>query len=209
MFTGIVEEVGKVISISNHRLVIGAAKITGCLELGDSVDVNGACLTVAQFDSNSFAVDIMEETLSRTSLGNLRPGSPVNLERALSLQKPLGGHLVQGHIDGAGYVISLNEREESVFLTISAPREIMRYVVEKGFIAVDGVSLTVTERTADSFTVSLVKFTSHHTTLSALEEGCPVNLEVDIIAKYIEQFSGKREEVINEDFLKQHGFLSS
>ena len=171
MFTGIIEEVGRIISVSNRRLTVASEIITKRLAVGDSVDINGVCLTVTQFDCSSFCVDIMEETLSRTGIGSLKPGDEVNLESALTLQKPMGGHLVQGHVDGTGIIESINLHDETTSIHIKAPSRIMRYVVEKGFIAVDGVSLTVTSRDDNGFSVAIVKFTRANTRLSRLVSG--------------------------------------
>jgi riboflavin synthase len=209
MFTGIVEEIGQVISAADNRLVIAAPKICPKLQPGDSVDVNGACLTVTEFDRASFSVDVMEETLERTTLGRLKSGDRVNLETALTLQKPLGGHLVQGHVDTTGEVESLVKHVESTVVRLATPPDIMYYVVEKGFIAVNGISLTVTGRDERGFDVSIVKFSMQNTNLSDLKVGDQVNLEADIIAKYVEQLQTKATEAISMDFLQQHGFLDS
>jgi riboflavin synthase len=208
MFTGIVEEVGRVESISPNNLTVNAAKITRCMSLGDSIDVNGICLTVSSFDRRSFSVDIMQETYSRTALRYLQSGSPVNLESAATLQKPLGGHLVQGHVDDVGEIEAVNHHDDTVLISIVAPLKVMRYIVEKGFIAVDGISLTVVGRDREGFTVSIVKYTWENTRLSSLQPGDRVNLEADIIAKYVEQFMGTTKENISLEFLKDHGFLS-
>jgi riboflavin synthase len=209
MFTGIVEEIGRVVSAADNRLIITAPKLARKLQLGDSVDVNGACLTVTAFDNNSFSVDIMEETLERTNLGKLKSGGSVNLETALTLQKPLGGHLVQGHVDTTGVVESVIKRTESTLIRIAALPDIMYYIVEKGFIAVNGISLTVTGRDGQGFSVSIVNFTLENTNLGELRAGDTVNLEADIIAKYVEQLQNKVTETISMDFLQEHGFLSS
>ena len=208
MFTGIVEEVGKVAEISPRRLTVSAEKISRRVALGDSVDVNGICLTVTGFDRRSFFVDIMEETFNRTALRYLQAGSPVNLETAATLQKPLGGHLVQGHIDDTGEIEHIDQHDDTVVISIAAPPHVMRYVVEKGFIAVDGISLTVASRSPEGFTVSIVKFTWANTRLSALADGDRVNLEADIIAKYVEQFTCREKETLTMDYLKEHGFLN-
>jgi riboflavin synthase len=209
MFTGIVEEIGRVISAAENRLVITAPKICPKFQLGDSVDVNGACLTVTEFDRTFFSVDVMEETLQRTTLGRLKTGDRVNLETSLTLQKPLGGHLVQGHVDITGEVESVHKRAESTLIRIAAQPDIMYYVVEKGFIAVNGISLTVTGRDERGFGVSIVNYSMHNTNLGDLQPGDPVNLEADIIAKYVEQLQTKATEAISMDFLQQHGFLDS
>ncbi|MBA7710241.1 Riboflavin synthase [subsurface metagenome] len=207
MFTGIVEEVGKITLASAGKLVIAASKVIQGMELGGSIAVNGACLTITDFNTNSFSVDVMPETLKRTSLGLLRPGDGVNLERPLALGGELGGHLVQGHLDDTGRVTSIMPDGETVIIRFEAPPEVMHYVVEKGFIAVDGISLTVAAKDAGSFRISVVDFTWKHTTLGSRRVGDLVNLEVDIIAKYVEQLSQPRRSGITVSFLQEHGFL--
>jgi riboflavin synthase len=209
VFTGIVEEVGRIISAQPNRLTISASTVLQGLEPSGSLAVNGACLTVVNFDNKSFSVDLMPETLKQTNLGQLKIGDEVNLERPLTLGKPLGGHLVQGHVDATGKVASIDSEGEAVLVRFEAPAEVMRYVVKKGFIAVDGVSLTVVEGDATSFRVSLVGFTRSHTNLGRRRVGDMVNLEVDIIAKYVEQLSQTRSAGITVDFLQEHGFLVS
>ncbi|OGO23017.1 MAG: riboflavin synthase subunit alpha, partial [Chloroflexi bacterium RBG_16_51_9] len=207
MFTGIVEEIGKVASAQRNKLSISADKILCGLELGASVSVNGVCLTVTGLNQSSFSVDIMPETRERSNLGLLSVGDRVNLERAMVLGGSMGGHLVQGHIDATGRVASLHREGEALVMGFEAPPEVMRYIVEKGFIAVDGVSLTVTARDADSFQVSLVNFTRQNTIFGSRRVGDRVNLEVDIIAKYVEQFTQACSGGITADFLQEHGFL--
>ena len=207
MFTGIIEEVGIVTSVSSRRLVIAARKVLKNMEPGGSISVNGACLTVTDFGSDSFFVDIMLETLRRTNLGQLHAGDRVNLERPLTLDKPIGGHLVQGHIDATGRVASAIREGETTIIRIEASPEVMHYVVEKGFIAVDGVSLTVVTRNTTSFQVSVVDYTRKHSTLGNRRVGDLVNLEVDIIAKYVESLGQARTSGITADFLQEHGFL--
>lgn len=209
MFTGIIEEVGTVISTSNRSIAFAASKVLKDMQAGDSIAVNGVCLTMTRIDSGSFTVDIMPETLRRTNLGQLKPADEVNLERPLSLGGRLGGHLVQGHIDGTGRVKTIRREAGAILIRFEAPPEILKYVVEKGFIAVDGASLTVIDRDATSFSVSLVEFTQKHTTLGSRRMGENVNLEVDIIAKYVEQLSGAHSSGITVDFLSEHGFLVS
>ncbi len=209
MFTGIVEEVGRVISAQPNRLTISASTVLQGLEPGGSLAVNGACLTVVNFDNKSFSVELMPETVKQTNLGQLRVGDELNLERPLTLGKPLGGHLVQGHVDATGKVALIDSEGEAMLVRFEAPAEVMRYVVKKGFIAVDGVSLTVVERDAASFQVSLVGFTQSHTNLGRRRVGDIVNLEVDIIAKYVEQFHQPQGKGITVDFLQEHGFLVS
>lgn len=196
-----------VLSAQPERLTIASHGVLRGMELGRSMAVNGVCLTVASFDSASFTVDVMAETLRRTNLGMLKPGQRVNLERALALGGQLGGHLVQGHVDGTGTLVSISRDAGVSLLRFQAPSSIMRYIVEKGFIAIDGISLTVVDSDADSFRVSIVDFTWQHTTLSDRRVGDLVNLEVDIIAKYVERFMQPRSTGITAGFLQEHGFL--
>jgi riboflavin synthase len=207
VFTGIVEEVGKIVSARPGNLTVAAGKVLEGMENGASMAVNGACLTVTSFDDKSFSVEVMPETLDKTNLGMLKAGDGVNLERPLSLGGRLGGHLVQGHIDDTARVISVTPRGDSILVGFEAPPHLMAYIVEKGFIAVDGVSLTVVSKDNSSFKVSLVGYTRQHTILSKLRVGDMVNLEADIIAKYVEQFNRKPSSVITIDFLQEHGFL--
>ncbi len=207
MFTGIVEEIGVVKSMSEGQLTISAQKVLEGTKLGDSINVNGACLTVNKFDGSSFSVDVMAETLRRTNLGLLRLGDQVNLERPLGLGERMGGHLVQGHVDATGKVVSLVPEDEALLVRYAAPEAVMRYIVEKGFIAIDGVSLTVIDFDSTSFRVSLVAYTREHTILGSKRVGDLVNLEVDIIAKYVERLLGKGGRGITMDFLAEHGFL--
>jgi riboflavin synthase len=207
MFTGIVEEVGRVVSASAGSLTVAADGVLGDMQKGASMAVNGVCLTVTAFDSKSFSVDVMPETLDKTNLGLLRPGDGVNLERPLAANGRLGGHFVQGHIDDKARLGSISRSGEALLLSFNAPSKLMPYVVEKGFIAVDGVSLTVVSRNADSFQVSIVGYTRENTTLGNRGVGDAVNLEVDIIAKYVEQLNKPRSGSITIDFLQEHGFL--
>ncbi len=207
MFTGIVEEVGKVISAQVGSLTIAADGVMEGMGEGASMAVNGVCLTVTGFDNKSFSVDVMPETLDKTNLGLLRPGDMINLERPLPLGGRLGGHLVQGHIDDAARVSSVSRSGEAMLLRFDVPPKLMSYIVEKGFIAVDGVSLTVVSKNTNSFQVSVVGYTREHTTLGGRGVGDVVNLEVDIIAKYVEQLSQPHSSGITIDFLQEHGFL--
>jgi riboflavin synthase len=190
VFTGLVEEVGRVVDVrpggEGARLALRAPLVRDGLAVGDSVSVNGACLTAVALDDEGFAVDAVAETLRRTALGGLGPGDPVNLERALRLGDRLGGHLVQGHVDATGRVAGARAEGESAVLRIAAPAEVLRYVVEKGSVAVDGVSLTVAARLPDAFEVALIPHTMAVTTLGPGAVGRPVNLEVDLVAKYVE-----------------------
>ena len=209
MFTGIVEEVGKVISALPDTLSIAASKVLPGVELGGSIDVNGACLTVTSFGASAFSVGLMPETLRRTNIGALKAGDKVNLERPLALGGPLGGHLVQGHVDATGKVTSIRRDGEAVILRFEAPPEAMRYIVEKGYVAVDGISLTVMAKDTGSFEVSVVGYTRQHTTLGDRRIGDRVNLEIDIMAKYMEQLGQVRGQGITFDFLRNHGFLAT
>jgi len=207
MFTGIIEEIGIVKSVRSGQIIFSAKKVLEGTKLGDSLAVNGACLTVCAIDTNSFSVDVMPETLRRTNLGLLRPGAQVNLERALMVGGRLGGHFVQGHIDATGRILSLLPDAKAIIAKYNAPPEVLHYIVEKGFIAVDGVSLTVISHNNTSFAISLVGYTRDNTILSNKSAGDLVNLEVDIIAKYVEQLKDRRGG-ITVDFLAERGFLS-
>jgi len=206
MFTGIVEEIGKVGSARPGSMVIKASKVLQGMELGSSIAVNGACLTVTKLSDSVLSVGIMSETQKRTNLGLLGAGNEVNLERPLTLEKQIGGHLVQGHIDDTGRVASITWDGEAKIIRIQAPPQAMRYIVKKGFIAVDGVSLTIVDYDAKSFLVSIVGYTRECTTLGGKRVGDLLNLEVDIIAKYAERFSQAHPFGITVDFLKEHGF---
>jgi riboflavin synthase len=191
LFTGIVEEVGKVAELDPTRMQVRASRVMESQKLGDSISVNGACLTVVAFDETSFAVDLSPETLRRTSLGSLKPGSVVNLERPLAVSDRLGGHIVQGHVDATGTIASSEPEGDSTILRISSPKEMMPYIVEKGFIAVDGISLTVVKKDTSSFTLSIIPYTMENTNLKEKSPGDRVNLEADILAKYIESLLAK------------------
>ena len=207
MFTGIVEEIGRVTSVKPGNLVIAASSILQRMELGASIAVNVVCLTITNLNPNSFSVDVMPETLKRTNLGLLSTGSKVNLEQPLAIDGRLGGHLVQGHVDDTGRVVSVTWNNGAMLIKFEAPPEVMRYVVVKGFIAVDGVSLTVVNKDTSSFQISVVDYTRKHTTLGSRKVGDLVNLEVDIIAKYVEQLCQTRSPGITVDLLQEHGFF--
>ena len=207
MFTGIVEEVGRVTSAQLRSMAIGASSVLRRMELGGSIAVNGVCLTVTDFNVGSFSIDIMPETLKRTNLGLLSAGERVNLELPLALGEQVGGHLVQGHVDATGRVVSGAWDGGAMMVGFEASPEVMQYIVDKGFIAVDGVSLTVVTRNASSFSVSLVDYTRRHTTLGSRQVDALVNLEVDIMAKYAERLSQPRGSGITTSFLQEHGFL--
>ncbi len=207
MFTGFIEEIGRVTSVSSNMLAIAASTLLKEVKLGNNICVNGICLTVTKLNASSFYVDIMTETLKRTNLGLLHAGDEVNLERSLTMEKLLGGHLVQGHVDATGSVASVSQEDETTMMRFEAPPKVMRYVVEKGFIAVDGVSLTVVAQDTSSFEVAIVGYTRINTTLGRRQVGKMVNIEVDIIAKYVERFSQAGTTGITFDFLQEHGFI--
>jgi len=207
MFTGIIEEVGRVTSAQSRSLVVAASKVLQGIEMGGSMAINGVCLTVTRLNTSSFSVGLMPETIERTNIGLLSVGDEVNLERPLTLEKPLGGHLVQGHIDSTGRVTSVTWEGGVMMIRFEASPEAMCYIVNKGFIAVDGISLTVVDCNASSFLVSIVDYTREHTALGSKQVGDLVNLEVDILAKYVEQLSQAHRPGITVDFLQEHGFL--
>ncbi len=221
MFTGLVEEIGRVLAVrrgaDSARLRIAAGKVMQDMAVGDSIAVNGVCLTVTSFDNTSFSADVMAETLSKTNLGKLQPGDRVNLERALRLGDRLGGHLVSGHIDGVGEIVRKETRDIATLVTISAPREVMRYIIKKGSVAVDGTSLTVVDHDESTFVVSLIPHTARATVLGEKKTGASVNLEGDMIGKYVERWvmAGKEDRGgsnnanggITGEFLAKHGFI--
>ena len=212
MFTGIVEEIGTVKKIARGQkayLEIQADKIFSDIHIGDSIAVNGVCLTVTSFSGKIFTADVMNETFSRSSLGSLKTGSHVNLERAMSANGRFGGHIVSGHIDGTGKITNIKKDGNAVWYKISADENIIKYTVEKGSIAIDGISLTVARVERDNFSVSIIPHTSEETILSEKQLGDTVNLENDIIGKYVERFlnfnkTGKSN--ITRDFLAEYGF---
>lgn len=215
MFTGIIEEIGSVAAISRSedraKLSICADRIFSDLKTGDSVAVNGVCLTAAEISGKTFIADVMNETFSRSDLAELKKGSRVNLERAMPSNGRFGGHIVSGHVDGMGIITSVHKDGNAVWYDISAGRSIMRYIVEKGSAALDGVSLTVARLNEDGFSVSIIPHTSEETILSEKKRGDKVNIENDIIAKYVEKLLDRKEEKIPEsgitrEFLGKFGY---
>ena len=216
MFTGIIEEVGRLERLAGGEIAIRAKKVLEDVALGDSIAVNGICLTVTRFDEVHFTADVMPETIRRTSLAELRRGSRVNLERALTLKSSLGGHIVSGHIDGAGTIAAMKEEGNAILLTVRASDSVLRYIVEKGSVALDGISLTVARVGAADFTVSLIPHTREITNLREKSVGSRLNIETDILGKYVEKlFPGgcalgsaapKGKDGITMDFLRQQGF---
>jgi riboflavin synthase len=203
MFTGIVEDLGEVVNLEPRgdaiRLAVRGPRVVADVRHGDSIAVNGCCLPVVESTSDSFMADVMQESLDRTSLGSLQPGSSVNLERAVTAATRLGGHIVQGHVDGTGTIVSREPSEHWAVMTISLPSELARYVAMKGSVTVDGVSLTVSglrDGVDPSFDVSLIPTTLEMTTLGRRQLGDLVNLEVDVVAKYVERLMGRRDEPV-------------
>ncbi len=207
MFTGIVEEIGIVKETSQDRLAFEAHKVLEETKVGDSIAANGVCLTVISLENRGFGVNVMPETLRCTNLGRLHYNDQVNLERALVLGGRLGGHLVLGHVDDTGEVMDVTTEETAHLMRISAPARLMPYIVDKGFIAVDGVSLTIVDFDDFSFVVSLVTYTMEHTTLGRKNPGDIVNLEADILAKYVEGLKERKKQSLNLEFLREYGFV--
>ena len=207
MFTGIVEEIGIVKETSRDRLAFEANSVLEGIKVGDSIAVNGVCLTVVSLATRGFSVNVMPETLRCTNLGSLHYNDQVNLERAMVLGGRLGGHLVLGHVDDTGEVLNVTSEETARIMRISAPTKLVTYIVDKGFIAVDGVSLTIVEFDDFSFVVSLVSYTTEHTTLGRKRPGDVVNLEADIIAKYVENLKERKRQGLNFEFLREYGFI--
>lgn len=214
MFTGIIEEVGKVSKIHKQGefavLTITGKRIFDDMKLGDSIAVNGVCLTVTEFGSNHFSADVMSETLKRTSLGDLQPNSPVNLERAMAANGRFGGHIVSGHIDGTGEISEITPAHNSTWYRIKTSPKLLRYIIEKGSITIDGISLTVVDVDQESFRVSIIPHTLAETNLGTKKIGSIVNLENDIIGKYVEQLLSKGGDqptsTLSREFLAKAGF---
>lgn len=216
MFTGIIEEIGTIKNIKKGKssivLEITCAKALQNAKIGDSIAVNGICLTVTTMDTKFFTADVMPETMAKTNLGNLRIGDAVNLEPALTLQKPLGGHLVSGHIDGTGQIIGCEKEDNAILLSIKASEDILKYIIPKGSVAVDGTSLTVAKLTESHFMLSLIPHTMRNTILQHKKIGDKVNIECDMIGKYIERFfmhqkASAPSSGITLDVLGKNGFL--
>lgn len=215
MFTGIIEETGVIENIkwgaNSAVLTIKAEKILEDLQLGDSIAVDGVCLTVVSIHSSSFQADVMHETLNRTILAKLGRGSEVNLERAMQLNSRFGGHIVSGHVDGMGTIVNIQKDDNAVWFTIQAEPGIMRYVIEKGSITIDGISLTVAKVTEDTFSVSIIPHTLKMTILKNCRVGDLVNLENDIVGKYVEKLlmppkKEERKSTLTKAFLMEHGY---
>ncbi len=220
MFTGIIEEIGTIKTVRNGsvsaRIGISGSKIFSDLQLGDSVAVNGVCLTAAAIQGNVFEADVMAETLRRSNLGELRSGSRVNLERAMAAGGRFGGHIVSGHIDGTGTITDMKREENAVWVTVRAPASIIRLIVEKGSIAIDGISLTVADLGTDFFKVSIIPHTGEETILLSKKPGDMVNLENDVIGKYVERLMNfgaeeaapvPRSSGLSLEMLAENGFI--
>lgn len=212
MFTGIIEEIGKIQTVrkgaASSSISVQAKKVLQDVHIGDSIAVNGVCLTVTAFSQGVFTADVMHETFNRSSLGSLQTGSPVNLERAMPSNGRFGGHIVSGHIDGIGTVSAIQKDDNAVWYTIKTAPGILRYIVEKGSVAIDGISLTVATVERDCFSVSIIPHTASITTLSNRRVGDTVNLENDCIGKYVERLMGIQQSKhnITADFLTKYGF---
>ena len=212
MFTGIIEEIGTVRRIEHGakgaRLTIQANTVLEDTRIGDSIATNGVCLTVVSMTGDSFSADVMAESLRRSSLGTLQGGSPVNLERAMAANGRFGGHIVSGHIDGTGTIASQKREDNAVWVKVKTPAPLLRYIVEKGSIAIDGVSLTVAAVTETDFSVSIIPHTGAQTILLGKKPGDPVNLECDVIGKYVEKLTAPHKTGgISTNFLAENGFL--
>ncbi|SKA74024.1 riboflavin synthase alpha chain [Clostridium sp. USBA 49] len=216
MFTGLIEEIGEVESViksaKSAKITIKAYKVLEGIKIGDSICTNGVCLTVTSFDRNRFIVDVMAETMRRSNLKNIAKGDKVNLERALSIGDRLGGHIVSGHIDGIGIIKDYEKEDNAIWITIEVSSEILKYIVQKGSIAIDGVSLTVAYIDEASFKVSIIPHTKDVTTLCQKKKGDEVNIECDVLGKYVEKFikiqdQGAVKNKIDYDFLNKYGFV--
>lgn len=213
MFTGLVEELGVVRQLRRgtvNRLTVGSERVASDVTAGDSVAVSGVCLTVTEVGHGEISFDTVPETVARSTIGGLEPGDKVNLEASLRAGEMIGGHFVQGHVDGVGIVKSVRTLAESALIRLSAPREVMRFVVEKGSIAVDGVSLTIADCDESGFVVAVIPHTLEVTTLGLKRPGDRVNLEADVLGKYVEKFVSGRggANSITEDLLRDSGFIS-
>lgn len=226
MFTGLVEEIGTILSISKglkaSTLTIGANYVLTDVKVGDSISTNGVCLTVTQFSKSQFSVDVMPETINRSNFVSAKTGMKVNLERALRMGDRLGGHMVSGHIDGTGKIVAIDKDENATWYTLSAPSSILKYIIEKGSVALDGISLTVAAVDIESFKVSIIPHTRAMTTLDARKVGDIINIECDAFGKYVERIAAfnqasqgqdygqgdsKAKSKLDMAFLEQNGFL--
>ncbi len=212
MFTGIVEEIGKVRSCqqsgNGFDLSVACAVVTEGTQLGDSIAVNGVCLTVTHLDTDGFIAGLAPETLKRTNLGDLNTGSPVNLERSVTPTTRMGGHFVQGHVDNTGTISEFRKDRDALWVSIKAPAELMKFIVHKGYITLDGTSLTVVDVGEDWFNVTLVGYTQQHIIMPTKQIGAAVNIEVDVLGKYVQRLLQHQElaSPLTADFLKENGY---
>jgi riboflavin synthase len=213
MFTGIIEEIGYVESIdfsaASAQMTIRAAKVLSDVQNGDSISTNGVCLTVVRFTGDTFTADVMPETLRYSNLGSLKKGSMVNLERAMKADGRFGGHMVSGHIDGVGLIRALRQEGNATWMTVEPPETLLRYIIQKGSIAMDGTSLTVAQLEGSTFSVSIIPVTKDETILLKKRIGDVINLECDLVGKYVErllQFLPEKQSSLTMDFLKENGF---
>ena len=215
MFTGIVEETGSIRSLrlsgSSGKIAIRAKKVLGGTRIGDSIAVNGVCLTVVSLEKDGFTADVMAETVRRTNLGDTKIGEKVNLERAMAADGRFGGHIVSGHVDGTGRIVEVKKDDNAIWYTIQAAPQLMRYIVEKGSVTIDGISLTVAKVAQDNFSISAIPHTVIQTVLKDRKVGAVVNLETDIIGKYVEKllFKGQSEEIIGVQTIKENASRKS
>ena len=207
MFTGIIEEIGTLGRLSGSKIVIKCRKVLEDVKIGDSISVNGICLTVTAFDDSSFSADVMPETIRRTSLDNLKTGDIVNLERALRLGDRLGGHIVSGHIDGVGKIKSMKTEGNAIIVTVEAQKDLLKQIAAKGSVALDGMSLTVVDVSSDKFSVSLIPHTREVTNFKVKRINSPVNIETDVLAKYVERLMNHKSTAITKDFLLENGII--
>lgn len=216
MFTGIIEEIGKIVSVRkgsvSSQITFSTKKILDDVHDGDSIAVNGVCLTATHVTTGMFTADVMAETIRRSNLGKLKSGDSVNMERAMLCGGRFGGHIVSGHIDGCGNIIDMSREENAVWVTVAADQKLMKYIIEKGSVALDGISLTVASVLKDQFRVSVIPHTGEETTLLSKNKGDIINIECDMIGKYVEKLLGYNQESssksgITGDFLMSHGFI--
>ena len=208
MFTGIIEEIGKLKSLNGGRIEISCEKILSDIKIGDSISTNGICLTVVDFGKNFFAADVMPETFRKTSLAEIQTGGVVNLERALKVGDRLGGHIVSGHIDGTGKILSMRTEGNAIFIEIQAENFLLKQIAAKGSVALDGISLTVVDAMTENFSVSMIPHTREVTNFKFKRVGSLVNIETDVLAKYVERLINfEKNPTLTKNFLAENGFL--
>ncbi len=208
MFTGIIEEIGRLKSLDGGRIEIFCEKILSDIKIGDSINTNGICLTVVDFGENFFAADIMPETFRKTSLAEIKIGGIVNLERALKVGDRFGGHIVSGHIDGVGKILSIRHEGNALLIDVAAENHLLKQIAPKGSVALDGISLTVVNSGAENFSVSMIPHTREVTNFKSKRVGSPVNIETDVLAKYVNRLINfKNAPALTKNFLEENGFL--